>query len=122
MAFQETIDRFKNRYRGKVNQLFIIGMCLLLALRVLILMFDANLTLEPHEPQPTPIESKLKPGSPIQQSVHRLTQPLPEFGESDYLTLGKFNMFDPKKMQGPEKLEQAANAEYLEAATLESQG
>lgn len=122
-SMQETFQKLAARYRGKANQLFVIGMGVLLALRVVLFLFEANYNAPAHvEPAMTTIEQTLKTDGPTYQRVHQLTQPLPPYEKSEYLMLGKINVFDAKQMQGRAELEKRANDKYNEAFTLFKQG
>jgi hypothetical protein len=122
-SMQETFQKLAARYRGKANQLFVIGMGILLVLRVGLFLMEANyMAPQRVEPGEAEIKTALQPGSPDVEAVIHLTQPMPEFGDSEFLTLGKFNMFDPKQVIQGTALEKQASEKYTEAMQAFAQG
>lgn len=120
---KDSINKLVLRYRNKVNQLFLMGMGVLLGLRLLLFMMDAGFNAPPRvEPTATEITPTLKLDSPDYQRVLQLTRPLPDFPDSEFMVLGQYNMFDPKLVQQQAEIERRANEKFEEALISFRQG
>jgi hypothetical protein len=119
VASQESLQQYKDLFRSRAHQLFLLGMGLLLALRILLLLMENNYTVEETEIQkPNNIADSFKPDSDGYKNyvkVHEMLQPMEDFRKSDYWMLASYNMFDPKRILEAKNYEEHADQIFGEA-------
>jgi hypothetical protein len=113
---QNQIQKIKEMIQQQPHRLLVAVMALLLVIRLALFMIESNPTSDPSvRPTTAKLDATLTTDSEIYKKVNDMVVTWPEFLDSDYMILAKFNMFDPQKVMEESEKEQRASAKYEEA-------